>query len=348
MGIFVYNYLSIILFAYLSNTANNKTLKHILRLLIIFQLSFLCGFRGYNVGWDTQNYANHFFRVSRMPFHEAIWVWNEEIGYSLLQYLVASVSKSPTLLFYVIGLFYSISVTRFITKYSKSWALSYALFIALGLYTFSMTALRQTVALGFVLYAYDSLWERRFLKFLLFTLAASTFHFSALVFLPAYYLVTRDYRLREGLFTVAMVSFIYLFRNIFFQFITTYTIYTYGEYETLGPRNFLFMLVLIFVFSLFFLKISKNYDHHTRFYFYCISMTLGLTVFAFIHPATLRITYYYFFGVVVFFPNIIKASFGSKLSYFIIVVLVLALALLYFRGLDPASSPFVPYSFIWD
>lgn len=202
MGIFVYNYLSIITFAFLGNSTNSKILKRFFELLIIFQLSFICGFRGYSVGWDTQNYANHFFRASILSFNEAILVWNEEVGYSLLQYLIAIISNSPTLLFYVIGLFYSISVTRFITRYSKSWALSYALFIALGLYTFSMTALRQTVAIGFILFAYDSLWDRKLYKFLLLTIIASTFHFSALVFLPAYYLVTKDYRWRTIKFAI--------------------------------------------------------------------------------------------------------------------------------------------------
>lgn len=347
MPILVYNFISTIIFAFLGNNAKSKNAENIFKLIIIIQFSLICGFRNYEVGWDTLNYSNIFWRSSELGFLEAIKVWDIEIGYSLLQYITSRVSSSPTILFAIVALFYSSSVSRFISKYSRSWAVTYALFFSLGLYAFSMSATRQTIALGIILYAYDTIKQKKLLKFLIYVLVASSFHLSALIFLPIYFLSSRNFSNKVAILSIISFSAMFIFKDQLFDLVTTITPYRYNRLDTLGPRNYLIMLDLIFIFSIFFMKRSMHLNNNNNtVYYYSISIAIGLSTFAFLHPAALRLSFYYLFIVIAIFPNILRTSAGSKIYILFNLMLVVLLGYIYLRGLTP-DSPFIPYRFVW-
>ena len=66
--------------------------------------------------------------------------------------------------------------------------LSLALYICFGFYSFIFSGLRQAIALAITYISYDFIKKRQLWKFTLTILVASTFHKSAIFFLPAYFI----------------------------------------------------------------------------------------------------------------------------------------------------------------
>jgi len=71
---------------------------------------------------------------------------------------------------------------------------------------FSMTGIRQTMALGLTFFAFIKAYDRKLIPFLIFVFLASLFHSSAWIFLLAYFLIHQKIGfLQIGLVIVAMV-----------------------------------------------------------------------------------------------------------------------------------------------
>lgn len=70
----------------------------------------------------------------------------------------------------------------FIRKYTCNLTLSVYFFITMGVYVFSMAAVKQTVAVALLLIASDRAFEKKYLQFVLWLLVAELFHPYAFVY----------------------------------------------------------------------------------------------------------------------------------------------------------------------
>ena len=86
----------------------------------------------------------------------------------------------------IIGLFYSYALYDLIKRYSSNVYISFIVSISLGSLAFALSALRQMLAISFVIFAFRCIQEKRPIKFIVLTLVASLFHSTAIVFLIAY------------------------------------------------------------------------------------------------------------------------------------------------------------------
>ncbi len=107
-----------------------------------------------------------------------------EIGYVWLNFILKSIYANYT--FFL--LIFTGCITYFYFKTFNNVRVHSQLAI---LYLFSTvgTPIRQTLSVAIIMFAYKYVVEKRILKFLIFTLIASLFHRSALIFLPFYFLL---------------------------------------------------------------------------------------------------------------------------------------------------------------
>lgn len=100
-----------------------------------------------------------------------------------------------------------------VRKYSPSPLQSVLYFLGLLFFSFHFSALKQSVAMIFVIYSFDAIIDRKLLKYLILLTIASVFHYPALVFLPAYWI--GNMRLgRSYLILLALILFfVYLYRD---------------------------------------------------------------------------------------------------------------------------------------
>ena len=109
-----------------------------------------------------------------------------EKGYLMVNKLFANFTMEGCVIFFVFGAIYAANVVWFIHRYSSNPWMSVAAFLCFGLLFNSFCFMRQYTAAMILMWALIDIKENRPLRFLILVLLASSFHLSALIFLPFY------------------------------------------------------------------------------------------------------------------------------------------------------------------
>ena len=97
--------------------------------------------------------------------------------------LIKTFTNNHMIFFMFVAFFVQYSYMRFLRRHCENFLLGVFLFFCLGTYTFSIAAMKQTIAMAILLYAVDDLIDRRTSQFYLKVFIAFLFHTYALIFL---------------------------------------------------------------------------------------------------------------------------------------------------------------------
>lgn len=109
--------------------------------------------------------------LAAAPGHEFVCACLKNLGASTQDYLMVFAIASITIYLW------------FIRKYTTNITLSIYYFITMGIYTFAMAAIKQTIAVAILLIATDRAVEKKYPTFILFILLAELFHPYAFIYL---------------------------------------------------------------------------------------------------------------------------------------------------------------------
>ncbi len=115
----------------------------------------------------------------------------KDIGFSILQVLLKYISHDPQILVFVTALITNVLIVAVVYHYSRLFEISLYFFITSGMFITSMNDIRQFLAAAIIFAATKYLFEGSWKKYMLVVLFASTFHLSALVLIPMYFIVRR-------------------------------------------------------------------------------------------------------------------------------------------------------------
>lgn len=155
----------------------------VLSLTLVNGLRFLCG-------TDYVNYAimYHDVRSGGMAALEARRI---EWGYLVLSALFGKLFEEPFVFFFCMALVTNLLVILALRKYSEHFWISCVLYILTFIFYGSFNLIRQTIAMSIVIYAHQSLIDKRMFRYFLIILIAALFHTSVLVMIPVYFIVQR-------------------------------------------------------------------------------------------------------------------------------------------------------------
>ncbi len=160
--------------------------------------------------FDLPEYVATFDYLVYGNIEDASYFMKSEPGWLYLNKLLASISKNHLILFisHSIVVIYAYMIT--IKKYSHIPWLSVFLFIT-GPFNQSMYVMRQHLSIAICILSIPFILDRKFFRFLLVVLFASTIHYTALVFLPSYfiYLFKFDKKFWLTLSFVGIASFVF-------------------------------------------------------------------------------------------------------------------------------------------
>ncbi|MCM1054448.1 MAG: EpsG family protein [Bacteroides sp.] len=140
----------------------------------------------YRVGYDYSMYAIGFFKMVIKGFSKMSYLdW--EIGYILLNKIVGMFTAQPGAIMVVTTVLILSGPAYLIARYSKNVYLSVFLYVNFYLFYLDMNYLRQALAMSVMCFAYGFLRDKKFWRFLLLVIIASTFHFTALYMIPVYF-----------------------------------------------------------------------------------------------------------------------------------------------------------------
>ena len=197
---FPYIIVFFIAIVYLFYSQSGYAAKHPTFLLGCFflYLALFVGFGDMIGGYDRYIYGEVFdtiaeeMRGGRNLARLYYLVQGKEYGYFFWQVIVSFVTQNRYIFILITTLaLYTLYFFSF-KQYIQDYPLATIVFLGF-FYYFTMTYLRQVFAVGIVWLSVRYIWERKPIKFFALVLLAYTFHGSALIFAPMYFLPIRKY-----------------------------------------------------------------------------------------------------------------------------------------------------------
>ena len=343
----------------LKSSTKNKRSFCIWCFVLLFLLS---GFRGETVGGDLKRYLPEFYNVAHSSFAKVFDSGYHEPGYVIFIKLLSLISMDNRS--FLLGTALAAMIGPFILtyKYSNNPVVSVLLYYAMGYYTNTFNNIRQSLALSVAFCIVPFLVNRKFWKYLIGVLIATSFHYSAIILLIVYPLITRDLSFKRIMVYLASgLVLVYLFTFDIFSYIVTFALNKYDPEELLEERGgqgyglLFFYSILFLMLSLFYLIKRRYLDTEQRFFLSFMLVFMVLTTLiqmtAPIFSSMVRMTFYFFIPIVMiavpYISSLIQVKWHRVLFYFSIfgyAILYMALVT-YSFNVDSGSNAqgVIPY-----
>lgn len=218
MLIYLSVFLIAVLYLFYAEKKGKTQSKGLLFAFLMF-LSIFIGLGDMIGGYDRYIYGEIFdssadARIVGKSVNEVLNVPGafSEKGYMMLGYLLSFITTNryvyillSTVVMYVMYYFV-------IKRYSINYPLACIIFLGF-FYYFTITYLRQAMAVGIIWLSVQYIQKRHFLPFVVLVLLAYTFHNSALIFLPMYFIGSRRFSILS-VFALLVVFFVLGFTSL--------------------------------------------------------------------------------------------------------------------------------------
>lgn len=311
-------------------------------------LFLMIALRHYSVGSaDSYNYYRNCMYLGNFSFNDILeYVPGHpmEDGYLYTVWLLIKIFKHPQFLFVFTGLFFSYSVCRFVYKNSKEPGISLVMFVCLGLYTFMVQGLRQAIAMAICLFAIELCKQRKAVKFFLVVYIATLYHTSAIAFLPVYFFSRVKFTPMGYFGAFSIGALIMAFSDSIITFANEW--FKSDYYNTVESGGFITVTIYVIIIVMTFL-FQKEYSDKQNLGLFFLMTFFGVVFYIMRYFGALasgRISWYYMFGQLALFPNIIASM--EKRTREVATYGVVALAVLLF-AYRLHGSDLVPFVFFW-
>ncbi|MDY5845401.1 MAG: EpsG family protein [Bariatricus sp.] len=318
-----------------------KALNVVFAVLSVFPMYFVNAFMKY-VGGDYGNYYQYYKKIISGGDQQV------DIAYKVICLFVNRMGLDFQWVYYILCFISYSILTVCIYKYSKNYMISYVMFFFDGYFALlGLNQIRQFVAVVLVLWSYQYLESKESLKYFTVIGIACTFHFTAIIMVPCYFILNRKWNL--SFFTIValiMLPFNFIFNKVlvwlFATFLPRYLNTNFATREFKLDVPYLMMILITFLISIVFenrdikyLSIFKN----------CMYLSVIIALFGSWLPDYKRFIYYFFISSIVYVPTLLEKGKNmiKKWGAFLLVMLVYILYYLY-------ASPnwfIYPYRSIW-
>lgn len=331
------------------------------KIYIIFLSIFLIlqsGLRNVAIGADTYEYSKRFayygycsWRFLWEDFIQTLAGESKDAGYGLINKAIYTICPEYQIYLFAVAIFFFTVLGRFMYKYTSS---IYQVFLILCFYQmffytfFSITGIRQTIAVGFTLWSYEYISKHKLLPFFILVLVAATIHKTALVFIPFYWL-SQVKKGRTAMFCAfAALPILMVKARAFAIFLSNvagdYAAYSESTYADAGGPNYLLMLLLLSIPAYMKYKhLSSRFENKLAPFINALAITLVLSPLVWVDPSLLRLSYYYSIFILGLFPHLVETLFPQKNFQFKFLVTGAIIIIICFLIIHTDSY----YSFFW-
>ena len=317
---------------------------------IIVLLSIITGLRQISIFPDMSNYKSYFFTGE----FDVAYMSTESvnIGYVWLNYIFHW-TKSFQLFVFVVTVLILFSYSRSIYFYSPMIVLSFFLFILTD-YPQSCFLLRQYLAMATILFSIPFIIDRQLVKYLVCIAIAYSFHTSALVFLPVYFLYKTNVTSLSKTRLYVFLGVVALLGGAFLMYTSSYLSSTYSSYISEGGLGSYARLAMkgLLLFVYFYALGQKVWENGiNQVVLLCMFMAvlvcyLGIGVFIFF-----RMRMYFSISEIIGIPLILKYNKENKPAKkfavnMMVIAYVVMLAVSY-NTMIVENLPSYSFEFFW-
>ncbi len=270
-----------------------------------------------NVGTDYIAYRRIY---EDMLFHPE-WMNSSRLekGYYLTQYFLSERFPDFRVMFAVWAFMFSAAVAIWIYKNSTRPEISSVAFVMYGMFFYSMNFLRQYTAAVIILYAFENIKKKDFLRYLVMVLFATCFHWSAIIMIPFYFILQIKlqpilltiYFVLAGLVLVFSWDVIEVIRAFYEKYeMTSSYLYETSAEMTMGTYLF-YAIGYIILFALIFAFRKKTYEKSPDncFYMSCMLFVVLFEFWGAKHAIISRFALFFVIpGVLGLLPDTINAA----------------------------------------
>lgn len=309
----------------------------------IFLFIFLAARSSLVGSTDTLNYCN----MMRKAIMSQSWsqFYDEEgveTGFQFFTFCLSRVFRGSQFIIFASAAIYVVSICYFIYHNSEDAPLSITMYVTLGMMTFEMQGMRQSIAMSVCLFAYEFAKQRKFMKFLFLVLLAMQFHKTAIVFIIIYFLISLNFTFPNllliftgSIFALFFAEKIIGVANDIFDTNYVVAVESGGFIATL-------IYVIIIVTAFLFNKRLKGNGNTTKLFYIAILGGVCYILRYFGTLASERISFYFMFSLLGLLPSTLKSLDIEEADLIRTIVVILSIALFVYRLHD---SELVPYRF---
>lgn len=320
------------LLLYLQLLSQIKLDRRICSVMSFLPLAIISAIRSPYVGNDAYHYTELFHRYSNIPWSE-VFSQSIEPGFVAFCKLISYISSDSQWFLIVSSFLICILIAKFVFNNSKDIVFSTFIFVSYYFYFYSFSAIRQYIAIGFVINAFCYFKDKKRLKTIIFFALAVSFHYTALFLLPAFILSKLKFSKRNIYVIVLACMFIAVtFRTVLTNIIIRFDRFSYyrDDIDSFTGRGwdiniilyiFVFMIILLGIYILkrdtkfknTLAKENSKYDnvyYDIYHYLICMMITLSLYIVSTSMSMAARANHYYAIFMTIYIPLVL-----SKVSY---------------------------------
>lgn len=294
-------------FLYLVNIKQPKSIGALKGMMIFLAIfvgisDMLGGYDRYIYGACFDGAANALHDNGNLLSTGLFNLYAKEFGYCLLNLAVATFSSNRYIFILIATLFIYASLYQSFKRHTNNYAFAVILFLGLWFF-FSFTYLRQVLGASIAWLAIKYVTERNLKRFLIVVFVAVSFHNSAILFLPFYFIPIRTFNKQTIIIVMAVLLLIGLTGGPSALF-EAWGNATGDNRAQMNLENEAGFRIAYFIEAVFFLYfILKNYDLLTQTREQTV-MTNAALVFC---------------GILLFF---VKSENGGRLSWFYMIGII--------------------------
>lgn len=303
---------------------------------------------------DLNNYARMYQIILETPWNKVMSVYsNIEPGYRIFNKICSVVLPWTQSVVFIEAFICVYFTFRFIYLNSDDVYLAVLMYLAQGLFIFELTGFRQAIAISLCLYSIEFVKKRNILGFLITIAFACSFHTTAIVFLPIYFIANFRPSMKNGiLYGIGYYLLLRMIPNLLLWGSdltgSDYTEVLTGSSFT-GPA----INIVIYVVSMWLIlrenKIVYETGHElggTNNWKWNMAI-LGLIVYLlrFISLPFERISFYFSASTIVTIPDRIIPVFSDNSKKVAYILIVLLLSFLFLYRIKSTAGPV--YRFFW-
>lgn len=322
---------------------------------IIACLAFILitGLRHNTVGADTTVYYLMFQNIRAQTLQSAVFLRGDP-GFFLIFWLISRLTSSFEVMTLLVACIFYIPIGKLIYKYSEDPCLSFIILMAFNFFQFSMTGMRQTMAMGIVCWALlDILPEKKnWLRSLIKILVAVLFHRSSIIalFLLLFVYISKKEKKNFIWLSTVLIPVVFMFRNIIARFgIAMYNSddYSISDLNSGGGYTTFFIFILLILVG--YISRRKYFYLYPAADFDILMMVVAASLLSLVTVEAIffRSAWYYSLYVIIYLPRLIQAFPIVRSQKKIPGVIVYGALLYMYLFITIGSAAVVPYRFFW-
>lgn len=254
---------------------------------------------------DYSRYAYNFLDSANKTI-EFYWERNLDPGFYILTKIIGEINYSTVFYFAVTSAIICCSLFFFIKRYASNKRYAIYFYFTIGIFAFSMSGLRQTLAMSICLFAYEAARRQKIIPFLLLVGAAYLQHKSALFFLPVFFVKWVPWKAKYHLVVLGIYGVLLVYFQDIYELITNWMDYDYGIESTGNGGIFLIILLIIGFLGIVYRKKLIEADEDNLFFLNMHFIVIMLWIIRMFTRTAERPTFYYMYGSVILLDRILS------------------------------------------